>query len=202
MMQWKSVTAVAALATWSALTACGAEGTAARIDSPVVTAPDALAPVAPVTAEALPPAAKAAVESVPKTDEKAGGHVQGPAISPAELRAQILELIRSFQSLEHLERAHVERMLRVQLRRNPGMTEGYDYEVQTTDGWAFSVSVDKLYRLDQPSTILIGLDHGVEPWTDQQPTYCTLEFEPLAKELVAMGYEQGVRAFNRGGDMI
>ena len=42
------------------------------------------------------------------------------------------------------------------------------------------------------------MDNGVEPFTNQEPTYCTLEFEPLAKELMAMGYESDSRAYPSG----
>ena len=79
------------------------------------------------------------------------------------------------------------------------MTEGYDYEAKTQEGWAYSISVDKLYPQDQPSSIRIGLDNGVEPWTDQEPTYCTLEFEPLAKEMVVMGFERTEKMFRLKG---
>lgn len=124
--------------------------------------------------------------------------VRDPAIPVAELRKRIIDLIGSFQSLKDLERAHVEQMLQVQLQRDQEMTESYDYEAPTAGGWSFSVSVDKLYGLDEPSIVQIGLDHGVEPWTDQRPTYCTLEFDPLAEELVAMGYDRNARISTRG----
>ena len=30
----------------------------------------------------------------------------------------------------------------------------------------------------------------MEPWTDQKPTYCTMDFEDLANDIVALGYER------------
>lgn len=164
-------------------------------------------PAAPVTNTTLPasprrvadaPAAPPTKEVPAMSEPVSAEPEQGPAIPVAELRKRIVDLFGSFQSLKDLERAHVEQVLQVQLQRDPEMTEGYNHEAPTTEGWPYSVSVDKLYGLDEPSIILIGLDHGVEPWTDQQPTYCTLEFEPLAKELVAMGYERSARISTRG----
>jgi hypothetical protein len=124
---------------------------------------------------------------------------RGPAIPAAELRKRLLALFGSFRSLNDLERAHVEQLLQVRLSKDPEMRMGFGYDGKTVEGWEYGVSVGKLGRLDQPSTIVIGLDNGVEPFTNQQPTYCTLEFEPLANELVAMGYQQGVRAYDLGG---
>lgn len=162
----------------------------------------AIAGLLPFTISACAqPSVPAAKEAHLMSESATAEHERGPAIPAAELRKRLLALFGSFQSLKDLEREHVEKVFGIGLQRNPRMTEGYGYEASTREGWVYGVSVDKLYRLDQPSTILIDLDYGVEPFTNQQPTYCTLEFEPLAKELVAMGYEQDPRAYNRGGDM-
>lgn len=137
------------------------------------------------------PAPVTSVKEVPAMSEPVTDEPErGPAIPAAELRKRLLALFGSFRSLNDLERAHVEQLLQVPLRKDPEMRMGYEYDGKTVEGWEYGVSIGKLGRLDQPSTILIGLDNGVEPFTNQQPTYCTLEFEPLAKALVAMGYEQ------------
>lgn len=202
-MQWKIAAAVTALATGSALAACGAGGeTSTAVNRSPAAANEAPESVEMPPVKAVPQPAEDAETKRETAAEQAVSEPQlGPAIPAALLQRQILDLLRSFQTLEDLERRNVEKIFRVSLQRNPRMTEGYEYEATTTEGWNYSVSVDKLDRLDQPSTILIGLDHGVEPFTKQEPTYCTLEFEPIAKELVAMGYEQGVRAYNRGGKL-
>lgn len=203
-MQWKSVAAVAALATGSTLAACGADGSQPpQVDPHATVSQDVPTRVDLPPVEALPPTASqsdATPAESADTVAAAPEHERGPAIPAAQLRRQILSLLASFQTLEDLERGNVERAFGVQLQRNLKMTEGYDYEAETKEGWNYSVSVDKLYGLDRPSTILIGLDHGVEPFTDQEPTYCTLEFESLAKELVAMGYERADEPYRFRGD--
>lgn len=199
-MQWKSVAAVAALATGSTLAACGADGSQPpQAGSPSRVAPEAPARVEMPPVEATPPSERPAeANPAASADPVAPEPERGPAIPAAQLRRQILALLGSFQALKDLERGNVEKIFGVRLSRNPDMAEGYEYKASTTEGWNYSVSVDKLYRLEQPSTILIGLDHGVEPFTNQEPTYCTLVFEPLAKELEAMGYERDSRAYPSG----
>lgn len=201
MMQWKSVAAVAAFATGSTLAACGANSTTPHVDPPAAAVPSAPASVQMPLVEAAPPAIEA-TEAKPTSpaDENAPEPVRGTAIPAAQLRRQILMLLGSFQKLEDLWRENVERSMQIELTKRLTMENGYQYFGATTEGWGYRIGVSRLGRMDEPPTILIGLDHGVEPWTDQQPTYCTLAFEPLAKELVAMGYEQGQRARYAGGD--
>lgn len=190
-MQWKSMAAVAALATGGVLTACGADGAAARVDPPAVAVPDAVAPVQLPAVEGVPPAAEATmVEPAAPADSKASEPVRGPAIPATQLRRQILALLGSFEKLEDLERDNVEKVLRVPLRRDPDMTEGYGYDGRTIEGWQYGILVAKLNRVDEPSTLGIGLGYDFDYDKDAPPTYCTLEFESLAKELVAIGYEQ------------
>ncbi len=199
-MQWKSMAAVAALATGSVLTACGVEGTTARVDPPEAAVPDAPVPVQLPVVEAMPPAPQAvAAESATPADPKASESVRGPAIPTAQLRQQILALLGSFKRLEDLERDNVEKVFRVPLQRDPKMTAGYGYEGRTAEGWQYGILVAKLNRLDEPSTIGIGLDYDFDYNNDLPPSYCTLEFEPLAKEMVAMGYERSPRISRRGG---
>lgn len=197
-MQWKSVAVVAALATGSTLAACGAEGTAAHVDPPAVAMPDAPMPLPPV--EAVPPAAEAtAAESATPANENAPGPAHGPAIPAAQLRRQILALLGSFQKLEDLERDNVERAFGVRFTRRQGVSEGYEYDGITSEGWQYGISTTKLYGLDGPSTIIVGMDYGFDYDNDLPPSYCTLEFEPLAKELVAMGYERDTSISRRAG---
>ncbi len=200
-MQWKSMAAMAALATGSVLTACGADSTAARVDPPAVAVPDAPVPVQLPVVEAVLPAARA-VEAQPASpaDLQSSESVRGPAIPAAQLRRQILALLESFKKLEDLERGNVERVFGVRFTRMQGMSEGYEYDGTTSEGWQYGISTAKLGRLDEPPTIIVGMDYGFDYDNDLPPTYCTLEFEPLAKKLVAMGYEQGQRARYAGGD--
>lgn len=190
-MQWKSVAAVAALATGSTLAACGANSTAPHVDPPAAAVPNAPASVQMPPVEVAPPAIEA-TEAKPTSpaDENAPEPARGAAIPAAQLRRQTLMLLGSFQNLEDLWRENVERSMQIELTKRLTMEDGYQYFGMTTEGWGYRVGVSRLGRMDEPPTILIDLDEGVEPWTDQQPTYCTLAFEPLAKELVAMGYEQ------------
>jgi hypothetical protein len=204
-MQWKTVAAVAALATGSALTACGAEGTAARLDPPVVAAPDAPASVPSATVETVLPAVQATVaEPATPADANASELVRGPVIPAAQLRRQILALLESLEKLEDLERDNVERAFGVRMNIDPQADDGYTYFADTTEGWLYRVDISHFSPKGSPATVEIFLSNGVDysdNSTNHQPTYCTLEFEPLAKQLVAMGYERDARAYKRGGDM-
>jgi hypothetical protein len=202
-MQWTTVAAVAALATGSALTACGAEGTTARVEPTTVADAPAVAPVEPMPAvAAVPPTAEAA-EANPSSpsSEKTPEPVRGPAIPAAQLRRQILSLAGSFQKLEDLEHGNVERAFGVRMNIDPEASSGYIYLAETTEGWIYWIDTSRLYGKDKPSTTYIYLDNGAESEADP-PAHCTLEFEPLAKELVAMGYERGRRARFAGGNWV
>lgn len=190
-MQWKSMAVVAVLATGGALTACGADATAARVDPPAVAVPDAPAPVQLPTVDAVLPAAQATVaQPVKPADSKASEPLRGPAIPAAQLRRQILALLGSFERSEDWERANVERVLGIHMSKTPNTGEDfYQYVADTTEGWAYWVDISRLYGKDEPTTTVIHLDDGAESKADQ-PTHCTLEFEPLAKELMGMGYER------------
>ena len=189
-MQWKNAAAMAALATGTALAACSADGDTSTpvVGSPAV-ASEATESVEMPPVEAAPQPMKVAEttrETIAQQSESEPEH--GPAIPAAQLRRQILELLGSFQTLKDLERENVERRMQVALVKRPNMDDGYQYFGTTTEGWGYRVGVSRLGRMEDPPTILIDIDEGVEPLTDQQPTYCTLEFESLAQELVAMGY--------------
>jgi hypothetical protein len=201
-MQWTTVAAVAAFATGSALTACGAEGTTARVESTTVADAPAVAPVEPMPAVAAVPPTTEAGEANPSapTDEKAPEPLRGPAIPAAQLRRQILALAGSFQRLEDLEYGNVERAFGVRMNIDPEATNGYTYLAETTEDWTYWIDTSRLYGKDKPSTTYIYLDNGAETKADP-PAHCTLEFEPLAKELVAMGYERDARAYKKGGDV-
>lgn len=173
-MQWKSAAAVAALATGSTLAACGAEGTTARVDPPAVAVPQAPAPAPLPTVDAAEPA-------------------RGPVIPAEQLRRQILALLGSFQALKDLERENVERAFGVRMNIDPEAEDGYTYLADTTEGWLYRIDISHFSPKGSPATVEIILSNGVDYSdfsTNQQPTYCTLEFEPLANELVAMGYER------------
>ena len=124
---------------------------------------------------------------------------RGPAIPADVLRKQVLALLGSIQSLQDLERQHVEAIFNASATKEPKMRDGYRYEGKTTEGWNYGFSVSRLGPLSDPPDILIGFDHGVEPWTDQKPTYCTLDFEELARDIVALGYERGATLSTYGG---
>jgi hypothetical protein len=203
-MQWTTVAAVAALATGSALTACGAEGTTARVEPTTIADAPATALVVPMPAvEAVPPTAEAAeAKPAEPTNEKAPEPVRGPAIPAVQLRRQILALAGSFQSLEDLERENVERAFAIRVPKNLKAGEDfYFYKADTIEGWTYWIDISRLYGNDKPSTTYIYLDNGAKTEADP-PAHCTLEFELLAKELVAMGYERGQRARFAGGDWV
>ncbi len=189
-MDWTRIAAAATLTAAASLSACAADqGAHTSAAAPTQAQAEARVMVKPS------PADSSAAETQTAEPE------YGPPIPAAELRKRILALVESFQSLDDLERKNIEHALKVRLTRMQGMSEGYEYDGHTSEGWQYGISTAKLGRLDEPSTIIIGMDYGFDYDNDRPPIYCTLEFEPLAKELVAMGYERDKRAYNQGGDM-
>lgn len=164
-----------------AITACAQPPAAPIANTTLPASPRRVAdaPAAPPTKEV--PAMSEPVSAEPE---------QGPAIPVAELRKRIVDLLGSFQALKDLERGNVEKMLQVPLRLDPQTPERHGYEGLTSEGWRFGVSVDQFGGPKESSTISIGMDYDFDYDNRRPQTYCTLEFEPLAKELVAMGYER------------
>jgi hypothetical protein len=138
-------------------------------------------------------------EAVTMPDASGAEPIRGPAIPAIALRKQILDLIGGLRSLQDLERPRIESVLQVKLMEDQERREGFRYDGRTTEGWNYGLSVSRLYGPSAPPVIGVGLDHGVEPWTDQTPTYCTIDFETLAKELVALGYEKDSKRSTLGG---
>ncbi len=189
-MDWTRIAAAATLTAAASLSACAADqGAHTAATPPPQTQSE------PVTAavEALP--AKTQVE-----ESQAVQAEDGPTIPASELGNRILALIGSFQSLKDLERPHVEQVVQMTLTKRPTMDDGYQVFGKTTEGWVYRIGVSRLSKMEDSPTILIDLDDGVEPWTDQQPTYCTLAFEPLANEMVSMGYERSEKMFRLKGE--
>jgi hypothetical protein len=189
-MDWTRIATTATLIAAASLSACAADQGA---QTHAVTPPQAQVESAAVTVQA-PPAQTPAKED--QTDQAAGG----PTLPASELRERILALMGSFQSLKDLERLQVERVVQMTLTKRPTMEDGYQVFGKTSEGWVYRIGVSRLSRMEDPPTILIDLDDGVEPWTDQEPMYCTLDFESMAKELVAIGYERAEDSVRLKGD--
>ncbi len=197
-MTWNPITAATAFAIAGTLAGCAAEPS-----PPMDSFPASISEPAAVEAQADTPPVVAQPSAIadPKTmvASEQADPVRGPPIPAAQLRKQILDLIGSFQTLQDLERAHVESIMRMSMTRIDGMRDGYYYTATTTEGWLYRTEVARLGPLSEPPTIIISLSNGVEPWTDQKPTYCTLDFEEIAKALVALGYERGARLRQTAG---
>jgi hypothetical protein len=194
-MDWTRIAATATLTAAVSLSACAADqGAQTSVTPPPPTQAEPVAAVAEATQ------AQTAVDQKPTVEDQEAEPERGPPIAAAELRRRVLALIGSFESLEDLEHKNVERTMQITLIKRPTMSDGYHAFGKTSEGWNYRVAVERLDRLDQPPTVRIYLNNGVEPWTDQQPTYCTLEFESLANDMVAMGYERSEKMFRRKGD--
>ena len=138
-------------------------------------------------------------EVTPMPDASGVEPVRGPAIPAAVLRKQILDLIGSLRSVDDLERPHVASILQAELQKLPEIPERYLYEGRTVEGWEYGVSVARLHGVNDSFTTRIGFDNNVEPWTDQKPTYCTMDFEAFAQEIVALGYQREPKRSTLGG---
>jgi hypothetical protein len=121
---------------------------------------------------------------------------RGPAIPAGELKKQILALVASLQSQEDTNQVNVEKHMGVKMYIDPEWDLNRMYWGQTTEGWKYWFSVTKL-RKEPASSIEFYLFHDEEIIDDALPKTCTLHFENLAKEMVAMGYERGERPFRR-----
>lgn len=138
-------------------------------------------------------------EVAPMSDASGVKPIRGPAIPATILRKQILDLIGSLRSVDDLERPHVASLLQVELQKAPGIPERYLYEGHAVEGWEYGVSVARLHGANDSFTTRIGFDNSVEPWTDQRPSYCTMDFEAFAKEIVALGYQREPKRSTLGG---
>lgn len=168
--------------------------------SPAAAVPEsaatASAPTAPSPAPAptsIPSASEAAsvTPPAPVADDANIEIERGPPIPSATLRKQVLALLESLQVVENLEYPHVESIFNVRMVKNPRVRDGYEYSGITTEGWTYRIEVIRLYGLSDPPTITVVLSNGIEPWTNQKPTYCTMDFEDFAKDIVFLGYERG-----------
>jgi hypothetical protein len=121
---------------------------------------------------------------------------RGPAIPAAELKKQILALISSLQSREDMSREHVEKHMGLVLQPHPHANDIFIYFGQVTEGWAYNLATTYTYGDPVPS-IEIGFINKEEVSDDALPKTCTLDFEDLSKEIVALGYERGERPFRR-----
>ena len=133
-MRGNPITATAALAIAGMLAACAAEPSPSMANLPAstpISEPAAvevqtdISPVVVQTPAAAGPETAVASEQVEP--------VRGPAIPAAQLRRQILDLIGSFQTLQDLERAHVEAIIRMPMTKIDGMRDGYYYTGMTTE---------------------------------------------------------------------
>ena len=177
-----------------ALAACGEARTPGKLPEPApASAATASAPTAPTrspTPTVSTPEAASAAPPKPVTDDATVEIERGPPIPSATLRKQVLALLDSLQTLEDMEHPHLGSIFRVHMVKNPRVRDGHEYFGITTEGWTYRISVTRLDASSDPPTITIALDNGVEPWTDEKPTYCTMDFEELANDIVALGYER------------
>jgi hypothetical protein len=115
---------------------------------------------------------------------------RGPAIPAAELKQQILSLVASLASREDTNQTNVEKYLKVKMHVDPEWDRNRMYWGKTIEGWSYWFSVTSV-RNEPASTIEFHLFHGEDSPEDSLLKVCTLEFEPLAKELIALGYKRG-----------
>lgn len=185
-----------------ALAACGEARPSGKFPEPApASAATDSAPTAPTpspTPVLSPPETASAAPTESGTDEATVEIERGPPIPSATLRKQVLALLDALQTLEDMEHTHLESIFKVRLVKNPRVRDGYEYFGITTEGWTYRVSVTRLHALSDPPTITIALDHGVKPWTDQKPTYCTIDFEELANDIGALGYQRAATRSTTG----
>jgi hypothetical protein len=115
-----------------------------------------------------------------------------PPITAAELRKNILELIVSLHSREDTNQANVEKIMNVKLTEDEGSGGRFSMRGDVQEGWGYWYYVRRLDNQDA-SRVEFRLYHNEELANDALPKTCTLVFEGLAKEIVAMGYERGQR---------
>jgi hypothetical protein len=154
-------------------------------------------PAPAVTAPVVTPIQPSAKEAEPMID--LDNPPRGEAIPAVEFKKQILGLIASLQKREHMNREHVEKVLEIVFQDHPRTDNMKIYSGQTKEGWAYNLVLMYTHGVATPS-IGIGLINDEKFDEDSLPKICTLDFEDLAKEIVAMGYERGKRPFrNRWG---
>lgn len=185
-----------------ALAACGEARPSGKFPEPApASAATDSAPTAPTpspTPVLSPPETASAAPTEPGTDEATVEIERGPRIPSATLRKQVLALLDALQTLEDMEHTHLESIFKVRLVKNPRVRDGYEYFGITTEGWTYYIETVRLHALSDPPTIMIALSNGVEPWTNQKATYCTMDFEELANDIVALGYQRAATRSTTG----
>ncbi len=118
---------------------------------------------------------------------------RGAAISAAELRTRILKLIGSLQTAEDANAQHVEALLGARLEPYPESSSMLLYSGQATEGWNYDVVVVPSGD-ESASQIDIRLSQE-DTSKSAAPITCTYDFESLADDIVALGYERTARSF-------
>jgi hypothetical protein len=154
-------------------------------------ATSAVSPATENSAYADNPVAKE-TPRMPNTEESALP-ARGAAIPAAELRTRILKLIGSLQTAADANAQHAEALLGARLEPYPGSSSMLLYPGQVTEGWNYDVVVvpsgDK-----SASQIDVRLSLK-DTRKSAAPKTCPYDFESLADDIVALGYERTARSF-------
>ena len=113
-----------------------------------------------------------------------------------ELRRRLLRLIDSLQSREAVSVANVERIMGIKLPPDPNYSKGHAGVAHLNENreksWGFSAVVEWIYGYDSPPRIEIALfPDGPKNPKLARSQVCSFETASLAKEIVALGYDQG-----------
>ena len=120
-----------------------------------------------------------------------------------ELRRRLLRLIDSLQSREAVSVANVERIMGIKLPPDPNYSKGYAGVAHLNENreksWGFSAAVEWIYGYDSPPRIEIALfPDGPKNPKLARSQVCSFEMEPLAQDIVKLGFSRAMIPGNPG----
>ena len=148
-------------------------------------------PPAPATGEAPTPAASVkigAADTSPKDDLlMTSDPASAEPVSAAAIRQQVLDVLGGLTSTEALRSNALSRRLGVPLQVDPEWDRRRMFNGQTTEGWPYSIAVT---TADPAGLSDIDLSFGDAdaPHDESKATPCTIAFEELSKDIIALGF--------------
>jgi hypothetical protein len=117
----------------------------------------------------------------------AADHLSSQPVSAEAIRQQVLDLLGGLTSPETLRSEALARRLSVALRVDPGWDRRRTFEGQAAEGWPYSIAV----TTPDPAgfsdvDVSFGDTDATAGGSNAKP--CTIEFEALSKDIVAIGF--------------
>ncbi len=124
----------------------------------------------------------------PRLPGPAAGFPPAPTVPPIpanQLRANLLHLLESIQTLEGADRPLVEAIMGVKMGKRDGTDSFFEYYGSVDEGWRYRTTVWP--RDDQPNSTINFYLGRPRPTTDD-PAQCTFDVDEFLDEMKATGW--------------